>query len=121
MFEEFSAGYYVGQFCIELYDGAHVVMNSDQHIEANEQVYDTGGLIERHDHPLVMKIEQCHIPVFAADDLPPGTLALPEDVLASARINNPPTVKEVLIAKAERAAQLVKWAMPYTIREPDLS
>ena len=118
MFEEFSASYYVGQLCVESYDGAHAVMDRDQHVAANEQVYDTGEPIERHDHPLVMKVEQCHIPVFAADDLPADTLGLPEEVLASVRIDNPPTVKEVLVAKADRAAQLVKWVTPYTIREP---
>lgn len=96
-------------------------MDSDQHVEANEQVYDTGGPIERHDHPLVMKIEQCHVPVFGADDLERDTLRLPEAVLVSTRIRNPPTVKEVLVAKAARATQLLEWTTPYTIHEPDVT
>jgi hypothetical protein len=121
MFEEFSAGYYIGQLCVEPYDGTHAVMDSDQHVAANEQVYDTGGPIERRDHPLVMKIEQCYVPVFGTDDLARDTLGLPEAVLASTRINTPPTVKDVLVAKAERAAQLLEWATLYTIREPDVT
>lgn len=121
MFEEFSAGYYIGQLYVESYDGDHAIMDSEQHEAANEQIYDSGDSIERRDHPLVMKIEQCHIPVFAADDLPTDTLGLPKNVLASTRIDNPPTVKEVLVAKAERAAQLVEWATPYTIQEPEFT
>ena len=91
-------------------------MDSDQHVAANEQVYDTSDPIERRDHPLVMKIEQCYVPVFAADDLPTDALGLPAAVLASTRIDNPPTVKEVLVAKAERAAQLLKWNAIYDPR-----
>lgn len=47
MFEAFSAGYYVGRFYIDAYDGAHAVMDRDQHEEANEQVYATGEGVER--------------------------------------------------------------------------
>ena len=75
MFEEFSAGYYVGRFYIEPYGGDHAVMDSDQHEEANEQVYATGEPIERVDHPLVMKIDETHVPVFAADDISTDTPA----------------------------------------------
>lgn len=84
-------------------------------------MYDSGGPIERRDYPLVMKIEQCYVPVFGTDDLPADTLGLLEAVLLSARIDNPPTVKEVLVAKAERAAQLLEWVTPYTIHEPDVT
>ena len=121
MFEEFSAGYYVGRLYIEPYDGDHAVMDREQHEEANEQIYSSGKKIERLDQPLVMKVEQSHIPVFAADDIATDTLGLPEDVLEATRIDTPPTLKEVLVAKAERAAQLLEWTTPYTIREPNLT
>lgn len=39
MFEEFSAGYYVGQLNIELSGDDHVVTEWEQHEEANGQVY----------------------------------------------------------------------------------
>jgi hypothetical protein len=119
LFEEFSAGYYVGRLYIEPYDGDHAAMDHDQHVEANEQVYATGDDIERVDHPLVMKVDETHVPVFPAEDLPTDTLGLPEPVLESIRAEQPPTLKEVLVAKAERAAQLLEWATPYTVREPD--
>ena len=121
MFEEFSAGYYVGRLYIEPYDGDHAVMDRGQHEAANKQVYATGAAVERLDHPLVMKVEQRHVPVFAADDMPVDTLGVPDTVLETTRIEKPPTLKEVLVAKAERAAQLLEWTTPYTIREPDLA
>lgn len=121
MFEEFSAGYYVSRIYIERYDGEHPVMACEQHEAANEQVYATDESIERLDHPLVMKIDETHVPVFTADEVPTDTLGLPEPVLESTRVDHPPTLKEVLVAKAERAAQLLEWATPYTIQEPNLA
>lgn len=121
MFEAFSAGYYIGRFYIEPYDGAHAVMDRDQHEAANEQVYTTGETIERLDHPLVMKVDESHLPIFAADDIPMNTLGLPDAALEAARIDQPPTPKEVLVAKAERAAQLLEWTTLYTIQESDLT
>lgn len=121
MFEEFSAGYYVGRLYIEPHDGSHAVMQRDQYETANEQVYASGTGVERLDHPLVMKVDEQHFPVFGADDVPSNTLALPNSTLEQTRVNNSPTPRAVLVAKAERAAHLVEWATPYTIREPDLS
>ncbi|WP_435196401.1 DUF5802 family protein [Natronomonas sp. EA1] len=121
MLEEFSDGYYVGRFYVEPYDGAHVVMDHEQHVEANERVYATGADVERLDHPLVVKVDQRHFPVFAADDIGMDTLGLPEPVLESTRVDAPPTLKTVLVAKAERAAQLLEWATPYTVRAADFA
>lgn len=121
MFEKFSAGYYVGRLYIEPHEGEHAVMDRDQHVAANEQVYATGDGVERVDHPLVMKVDESHFPVFAADDVPSDTLGLPDVVLEATRVDTPPTLREVLVAKAERAAQLLEWATPYTINEPDLA
>jgi hypothetical protein len=121
MLEEFSSGYYVGQLNIELSDGEHAVMEREQHEEANEQIYTTGEGVERVNHPLVMKVDESHFPVFSADDIPTDTLALPDEVLEATRIDNPPTVKEVLVAKAERASQLLEWFTPYTVKEPDFA
>lgn len=119
MFEEFSAGYYVGQLYIKPYAGDHAVMARSQHVEANEQVYATGETIDQLNHPLVMKVDQHHVPVFAAEDISTDMLGLPDDVLEAIRVGHPPTLKEVLVAKAERAAQLLRWTTPYTVREPD--
>lgn len=62
MFDEFSAGYYVGQLYIEPHDGEHAVMDRVQHEEANEQVYAADEGIERVDYPLVMKWAQATSP-----------------------------------------------------------
>lgn len=121
LFEEFSADYYLGQLYIEQSDGEHAVMASDQHGEANEQIYTTGEGIERVDHPLVMKVDSSHFPVLGADDVPTDTLALPDEILGATRIDNPPTLREVLVAKAERAAELLEWFTPYTVTEPDFA
>ena len=60
-----------------------------------------GFSIERIDHPIVMRVDESHFPVFSADDVPTDTLAVPDEVLKATRIDSPPTVKEVLVAKAE--------------------
>lgn len=117
LFEEFSTGYYIGRVYIELYDGEHAVMDRDQHEETNEHVYATGEGVERVDQPLVVKVDESHFPVLGADDVPTDTLALPDVVLEETRIESPPVVKEVLVAKAERASQLLEWFTPYTVNE----
>ena len=60
MFEEFSAGYYVGQLYIKPYDGEHAVMEREQHEAANKQVYATDTGIERLDYPLLMMLGDHH-------------------------------------------------------------
>ncbi len=117
MFEAFSAGYYVGRFYVEPHGGDHAVMDRDQHEEANEQVYATGEGVERVDHPLVVKVDESHFPVLAAEDVPPDTLAVPD--ADATRIDDLPAVKAVMVAKADRAAQLLDWFTPYTLTEPD--
>lgn len=109
MFEEFSRGYYLGQLYVEPYDGEQAVMHHDQHERANEQVYATGDGIERLDHPLVMKVDESHFPVHAAADVSTGTLGLPVPLLEHTRIDDPPTLREVLLAKADKAGQLLRW------------
>jgi hypothetical protein len=62
------------------------------------------------DRPLVMKIGGAHIPVHGAPGVPEQTVALPADWLAATRVENPPTLTEVLLAKRERVDQLLKVA-----------
>lgn len=119
MFEEFSAGYYVGRLYVNGHEGEHAVMDREQHEAANEQVYATGADIERLDHPLVMKVDERHFPVLGADDVPSDTIAVPETILETTRIDNPPTVEDVLVVKAERALQLLEWATPFTVQKPE--
>lgn len=107
MFEEFSRGYYLGRLYVEPHDGDLAVMHEGQHEEVNEQLYATDEPIERLDRPLVMKIGSTHVPVLGKAGVPADTLALPSNRLDDAGVSNPPSLREVLLAKADRAAQLL--------------
>jgi hypothetical protein len=109
MFEEFSSGYYLGRLYVEPYDGEQAAMRRDDHEQINEQLYTSGEGVERLDSPLVMKVDHHHLAVRGEDGIPEGTLALPEDLLDDTRIDNPPELTEVLLAKADRAAQLLRY------------
>jgi hypothetical protein len=101
MFEPFSRSYYLGRLYVEPYAGDRAVMHAEHHEQVNEQLYDDYG------GPLVMKIGNAHVPVHGADDVPGRTVALPEDALSATGVDNPPTLSEVLLAKADRAGQLL--------------
>ncbi|WP_158055728.1 DUF5802 family protein [Halorussus halophilus] len=109
MFEDFSSGYYLGRLYVQPHDDERVVMRRDQHEHINRQLYTTGEGVERLDNPLVMKVDQHHLAVEGADDVPERTLVLPRSVLDDTGIRNPPKLKEVLLAKADRAAQMLRY------------
>jgi hypothetical protein len=109
MFEEFSSGYYFGRLEIEPADGDRAVIQRDQHERVNEQLYTSGEGIERLDAPLVMKLDTAHFPVHGETGVPQRTLQLPRDLLEECSVRNPPSVREVLLAKADRARQLLRW------------
>ncbi|MFC4447617.1 DUF5802 family protein [Halorussus aquaticus] len=109
MFEEFSSGYYLGRLYVQPSDREEAVMRRDEHERINEQLYTSGEGIERLDSPLVMKVDQRHVAVHGDEGIPEGTLALPERLLEDTRVRNPPTLKEVLLAKADRADQLLRY------------
>ncbi|WP_226023117.1 DUF5802 family protein [Halomicrobium salinisoli] len=107
MFERFSGGYYVGRLYVEPSDGETAAMCREQHERVNRELYATGEGVERTDLPLVMKLGERHFPVQGDEEVPADTLAVPESYLDDARVRNPPTLKEVLLAKADRARQLL--------------
>ena len=109
MFEEFSRGYYLGRLYVEPYAGDRAVMHASQHERVNAQVYATGDGVERLDHPLVVKLEDRHLAVHGADDVPADTLGVPGAVLEAAGLTELPALREVLLAKADRAGQLLEW------------
>lgn len=109
MFEEFSRGYYFGRLYVEPHEGDQAIMQREEHERANKQVYATGEGLERLDHPLVMKVEDTHFPVHGDDAVPSRTLAVPDHLIQGTRIDDPPTITEVLLAKAEWAGQLLSW------------
>lgn len=91
--EQFSRGYYFGRLYVEPSPDETATMCSAQHERVNRQLYTDGEGVERTDRPLVMKVGTRH-------------LAVPEDVLDET-VQNPPTLTEALLTKADRAAQLL--------------
>ncbi|WP_254528266.1 DUF5802 family protein [Natrinema gelatinilyticum] len=110
MFEVFSRGYYLGRLYVTPTEGDHALMHSQQHEHINEEVYATGDGLEPLDTPLVMKLESRHFPVHGAADVPTNTLALPESMLEGTEIRNPPSLREVFLARRERARQLLEFS-----------
>ena len=106
MFERFSSGYYLGEMYVEPHEGDHAVLNRADHERVNEQLYATGEGLERLDAPLVMKLDGRHFPVLGEDDVPTGTLGLPP-TYTERRL---PASREVLLAKADRAVELLRYA-----------
>jgi len=104
MFERFSSGYYLGVLYVE--PGAErAALNVDDHEAVNRQLYGDSEGIERLDAPLVMKLDGTHFPVGGDEGVPTGTLSVPEP-LADEGL---PDRREVLLARPERADQLLKY------------
>ncbi|MEF8778068.1 MAG: DUF5802 family protein [Natronomonas sp.] len=103
MFEQFSSGYYLGRLYVEPYDGDHAAIHRKHHEKVNEQLYESDSA------PLVMKVGSTHLAVGGAENVPGQTLALPEEALSAAGIDNPPALREVFLAKADRAKQLLEF------------
>lgn len=110
MFEVFSRSYYLGRLYVTPTDGGRAVMDRRQHELINKEVYATGEGVERLDAPLVMKLESGHFAVHGDDGVPANTLAVPELLLERSDLRNPPTLKEVLLARRDRARQLLEYA-----------
>lgn len=107
MFEPFSDGYYLGRLYVEPHDGDTAAINRTQHKEVNRELYTTGEGIERLDHPLVMKLDCRHYAVHSDATVPEETLVVPESTVDAQELHRLPGTREVLLAKADRAAQLL--------------
>ncbi|MFP4530861.1 MAG: DUF5802 family protein [Halodesulfurarchaeum sp.] len=109
MFAPFSSGYYLGRLYVAPSEGDEAVLHETQHESANRELYATGDGIERLDRPLVMKLEHSHFAVHPDASVPEGALAVPESILESANVENPPELREVLLAKAGHAERLFEF------------
>ena len=109
MFEEFSSGYYLGRLYVEPDEGERAAIARTQHERVNEALY-TGDGVARTDLPLVMKLGNTHFTVGGGANVPAGTLVVPEELLGETDIRNPPALREVFLAKAGRARQLLSVA-----------
>lgn len=110
MFEPFSRGYYMGRLYIEPSTDEHTTMCKQQHEQLNEQLYATGEGVERLNRPLVIKLADRHLSVHGEEGVPADTLLVPEQLLDGVSVRNPPTLSEVLLAKGDRASQLLAVA-----------
>jgi len=108
MFEPFSRGYYLGRLYVEPRPNEPAAMCREQHARVNEQLYDDESGAPTSDPPLVMKLGTRHFPVQGGEGVPADTLTVPPDVLADVDLRNPPSLREVFLAKADRAAQLLR-------------
>jgi hypothetical protein len=102
MFELFSRGYYLGRLYVEPREG-DPGMCHEQHAQVTERLYDR-------DVPPVMKLGRTHFAVEGEEGVPAGTLTVPPGLLEEEGVTNPPTLTEVLLAKDDRAAQLLTLA-----------
>ncbi|MFB6188766.1 MAG: DUF5802 family protein [Halapricum sp.] len=108
MFEQFSRGYYLGRLYVEPQDQRSAAMCREQYEQVTSQLYAEKTGVSRTDLPLVMKLGTRHFPVHGEDGVPADTLAVPPAIIEDdARIRNPPALREVFLAKADRAAQLL--------------
>ncbi|MDY7081419.1 MAG: DUF5802 family protein [Halobacteria archaeon] len=103
MFEDFSSGYYLGRLYVEPHRVEHAVMHDAEY----EKVSDRIGSSE--DEPLVMKVDRKHLCVQGDDNIPSGTLVIPEGIMNEMPIRNPPELKEVFLAKPEQASKLLDF------------
>lgn len=118
MFEVFSRSYYLGRLYVTPTDGETAAIQREQHERLNEEVYATDEGLRRLDTPLVMKLESRHFPVHGDEAVPANTLAVPAELLEDTEVRNPPSLREVLLAKGQRAGQLLQY-MSGTIQGQD--
>jgi hypothetical protein len=101
MFEDFSGGYYLGRMYVEPHDADSPVMQDDDFEAVSHGIY------EQEEKPLVMKIGKRHIVVGGDGSVPTGTLGVPERVAEDLDLYNPPSVKDVLLAKEVHAERIL--------------
>ena len=105
MFETFSTSYYLGRLYVEPSDRDVPAIQRADHERVNEHLYGDEGLF-RTDAPLVMKLDNGHIPVLGDDEVPSGTLVVPESTTG----DDLPAERDVLLAKSDRAAELLRYS-----------
>ena len=105
MFGPFSTSYYLGRLYVEPSDRDIPAIQRTEHEQVNEQLYGDDGLF-RVDAPLVMKLDSGHIPVLGDEEVPSGTLAVPDSVTD----DRLPGERDVLLAKPDRAAELLRYS-----------
>lgn len=107
MFEAFSDSYYIGRLYVTPTDTDSPRMQAAQVHQINDELIASDDQLIDLDRPLVMKLGTRHFSVHADRDVPADTLAVPSPLLDETPITNPPSVCGVLLARGERAEQLL--------------
>lgn len=120
MFEQFSSGYYLGRLYVQAHDGSRAVLRESHHRRVRKQLYgsmshskgpatESPNRTERDEQLLVMRLQRQHFVVDGDDDVPEQTLAVPREWLGDRP--DPLEPREVFLAKADRAQQLLQFAV----------
>jgi len=118
MFEEFSTGYYLGRLYVTPSSEERALIERTTHERVRNHLYAQATGEETPDE-LVMKLDTAHFAVHGDESVPSETLAVPEALLAALDVENPPTLTEVFLAKADRAEQLLRFARAREGEEDD--
>ncbi|GGL51524.1 DUF5802 family protein [Halocalculus aciditolerans] len=103
MLEAFSTGYYFGRLYVQPYSGDRPVLQTDQHEQVGEQVYDDDG--DR--LPLVVKLGNRYLRVHREASMPTDTLAVPADAADDLDLRAPSEPEDVLVARGDHARRLL--------------
>lgn len=121
MFEQFSSGYYLGRLYVQAHDGSRAVLRESHHRRVREQLYGSATETDAptaqspaaedatDEQPLVMRYRRQHFVVDSDDAIPERTLAVPREWLSERP--DPLEPREVFLAKADRARQLLQFAV----------
>jgi len=104
MFEDFSEAYLLGRMYVEPHDAEQPAMQDDDLEAVRRGVYGDGG---GEDGVVVMKVDRHHLVVGGDGSVPRGTLGAPRDRIEDLDLRNPPSLKEVLLAKPGYASRIL--------------
>ncbi|MEZ3142326.1 DUF5802 family protein [Halobaculum sp. MBLA0143] len=110
MFEQFSAGYYLGELYVQPRETDRAAIKRADHERVNEQLFGDESGLTRLDTPLVMKLGTRHFPVIGDEDLPSGTLTVPTESVPEDMKFEVPGRTEVFLADADRTGELLEYA-----------
>ena len=105
MFDDFSSGYYLGRIYVEPTQEEKPVLHEQQYRKIKQTLYRNTGKT-RKEKPLVFKVNNSHIKV-EGGQIPSKTLGIPKKIIDDIDVENPPTLKEVLLAKPGHADNLL--------------
>lgn len=114
MFEEYSAGYMLGQVTLREYNGQRPVLAAPEYERVQSEVYEDVGedctTLERYGWPLLLKINQRVVPVYGEAGMPAETVAVPDAVADRLDVSGV-SREDVFLAKGQHAEQLLSMVI----------